>query len=125
MSDPRPSPSESSPITVFLALLAVITSTLICFMLPELFASTARVRASRPAGGTNSSGPLDVTELATECEIVRSEVVLRPVIATYDLNLHWGRKYSGGRFKTADTLKMLQHVLEVRPVNNTELLEIR
>src|ERR1051325_857208 len=104
MNEYRVSMSRSAPIVAGagLFLIVFITAVLVTFMQPESFASTARVRAHRspddaPAGQDPGS---IATFVRTECEIIRSELVLRPVIEKLDLNELWGRKYAGMRLKT-------------------------
>src|SRR6476660_5193301 len=70
--------------TVILAvfLLVVITATLVTFMYPESFASTARIRVQRdhadisPVDQMQQQGGYDPYFIQTEFEIIQSELVL-------------------------------------------------
>jgi succinoglycan biosynthesis transport protein ExoP len=119
--------------TVILAvfLLVVITATLVTFILPESYASVARIKierdvsdiqglAERPAYG------YDPYFIQTEFEVIQSEKVLGKVIDLLDLNTVWGRKYQNGeKLKTTETMTILKGRLALRPVRNTSLIEIR
>jgi capsular polysaccharide biosynthesis protein len=51
---------------------------------------------------------------------------LKKVVERLDLNAAWGKKYtSGEKLKTSESLQLLKGRLEVRPVRNTSLIEIR
>jgi capsular exopolysaccharide synthesis family protein len=121
--------------TVILAvfLLVVVTATLVTFILPESFASTARIKIERDQSditgivGQQVMGGYgyDPYFIQTEFEVIQSEVVLSNVIKTLDLNVEWGKKYAGGeRLKTPETMAFLKNKMSVRPVRNTSLIEI-
>jgi len=111
---------------VFMAvfLLVVITATLVTFILPETFASTARVHLRAvSSGGVTSATP---TQVATQVELLQSQVVLNQVIDALNLNEVWARKIGAeGRLKTDETTELLKRLITVRPVRNTTLIEIR
>ena len=130
---------RSAPLFVFVAvfvvvfLLVVITSTLITFILPESYSSTARIKLNQDltevAGKAGPSVPSPVYDpyfIQTEFEVIQSEVILGKVIESLDLNTAWGKKYAdGSRLKTSETLALLKSRLDLRPVRNTSLIEIR
>jgi capsular exopolysaccharide synthesis family protein len=121
--------------TVILAvfLLVVITATLVTLIYPESFASTARIKIERDITDIPSlttpqmmGGSYDPYFIQTEFEVIQSEVVLSKVIDALDLNEEWGKKYAGGqRLKTPETILMLKGHIYLRPVRNTELIEIQ
>src|SRR5215469_17722693 len=120
--------------TVILAvfLLVVITATLVTFILPESFSSTARIKIERDQSdittlaGQQSLGLYDPYFIQTEFEVIQSEQVLGKVIEAMDLNQKWGKKYNGGqRFTTTETMGLLKRQIDLRPVRNTSLIEIR
>jgi capsular exopolysaccharide synthesis family protein len=121
--------------TVILAvfLLVVITATLVTFILPESYSSTTRIKIERDqsdVSGFNERAGMglgyDPYFIQTEFELIQSEVILGKVIEDLDLNKEWGRKYAGGdRLKTTETMQMLKSKLDLRPVRNTSLIEIR
>ncbi len=118
-------------LTVFL--LVVVTATLVTFILPESYSSTARIRVERdiadiPSMGDRSFMPssYDPYFIQTEFEVLQSEVILEPVIKRLNLNQTWASRYGGGEtLKTSDTMEILKKSMELRPVRNTSLIEIR
>src|SRR6266436_2403516 len=120
--------------TVILAvfLLVVITATLVTFILPESFSSTTRIKIERdvtdvPGMSDRPAMPgYDPYFIQTEFEVIQSELILGKVITELDLNKEWGKKYAGGEtLKTTETMAVLKSRLDLRPVRNTELIEIR
>ncbi len=120
--------------TIILAvfLLVVITATLVTFILPESFSSSARIKIERDqsdvSGFTERGGmmPYDPYFIQTEFELIQSEVILGKVIADLDLNKEWGKKYGGGDpLKTPETIGLLKNRIDLRPVRNTSLIEIK
>jgi succinoglycan biosynthesis transport protein ExoP len=120
--------------TVILAvfLLVVITATLVTFILPESYSSTARIKVDRDVptvsfenGRTMNMG-IDPYFIQTEFETIQSERVLAKVIQDLNLNEDWGKKYNGGPpLKTAETITLLKGKLDLRPVRNTSYIEIK
>ncbi len=121
--------------TVILAvfLLVVITATLVTFILPESFASTARIKIERDQSdiaGMNDRGLTGVYDpyfIQTEFELIQSEVILGKVIEDLQLNVEWGKKYNAGNgpLKTQESMSLLKSRMDLRPVRNTSLIEIR
>jgi len=123
--------------TVIIAvfLLVVITATLVTFILPEYFASTARIKVDRDksdieelagSGAGVRFNPYDPYFIQTEFEIIQSETILGRVIDVLNLNEVWGKKLlDGGKLKTSETLALLRGRLDLRPVRNTTLIDIR
>lgn len=122
--------------TVIIAvfLLVVITATLVTFILPESFASTAQIKVDRDkadiqeltSGGTMRFNPYDPYFIQTEFEIIQSETILGKVIEARNLNEVWGKKYfDGTKLKPSETLAMLRNRLNLRPVRNTTLIDIQ
>jgi succinoglycan biosynthesis transport protein ExoP len=120
--------------TVILAvfLLVVITATLVTFILPESFSSTARIKIERDQSdisGMAERGGLagyDPYFIQTEFELMTSEAILGKVIEALDLNTEWGKKYANGEhLKTPETLALLKTRIDLRPVRNTSIIEIR
>src|SRR5437899_10822225 len=112
--------------TVILAvfLLVVITATLVTFILPESFASSARIKVDRDIPDVSSftersQGPgYDPYFIQTEFETILSAKVLDRVVEAEELNRKWGEKYlgQGEKFKTEQSSGMLKHNLDLRPV---------
>src|ERR1019366_8911863 len=90
--------------TIILAvfLLVVVTATLVTFILPESFSSTARIKIERDQsdinGFTERGGVqnYDPYFIQTEFELIQSELILGKVIDDLDLNNVWGKKYASG-----------------------------
>jgi len=122
--------------TIILAVffLVVITATLVTFILPESFSSTARIRVERDTADIPGLGQsaeflrsgYDPYFVQTEFEVIQSEVILGKVIADLNLNQEWAAKYGGGeRLKTSESMEILKRNMELRPVRNTSIIEIR
>ncbi len=120
--------------TVILAvfLLVVITATLVTFILPESFSSSARIKIERDQsdipGMTERSfaGSYDPYFIQTEFEVIQSELILGKVVHDLDLNKEWGKKFANGdTLKTTETISLLKGRMDLRPVRNTSLIEIR
>src|SRR4051795_647868 len=87
--------------TVILAvfLLVVITATLVTFILPETYSSTARIKVEHDQsdisgiGDRGMGGGYDPYFIQTEFELIKSEVILTNVINALDLKNVWGKKY--------------------------------
>lgn len=119
--------------TVILAvfLLVVITATLVTFILPESFSSTARIKIERDQTDiAGLTGPqlgmnYDPYFIQTEFELIQSEVILGKVIDDLGLEREWGIKYNGGTpLKRQETMARLKAYMSLRPVRNTSLIEI-
>ena len=93
-------------------LLVAFTATLVTYILPESYASFARIKVERDAsdiqGFTEGPGyrqPYDPYFIQTEFEVIQSEKILGSVIELLDLNTVWGRKYQNGqKLKTTETI---------------------
>src|SRR5882762_192810 len=120
--------------TVILAvfLLVVITATLVTFILPEAFSSVARIKIERDQSDITGfqerggMGAYDPYFIQTEFEVIQSELILGKVIADMNLLDEWGRKYgAGGALRTNEAITILKSRIDLRPVRNTILIEIR
>ena len=130
---------RSAPVFVFLVvfvvvfLLVVVTSTFITFILPEAYSSTARILlrqdatpATRETESKALAGSYDPYYIQTQFGIIESEVVLGKVIEDLDLNKAWGLKYANGeRLRASETLALLKTRIDLHPVRNTWLIELR
>jgi succinoglycan biosynthesis transport protein ExoP len=116
-------------ITVFL--LTAIIATLVTWILPEKYASMARIKIEPDLGnipgmsGAPSSAGYDAYYIQTEFEIMQSEKVLGRVITKLNLNEEWGKKYNGGApLKTDETMQILKGNMSLSPERNTKLIDI-
>ncbi len=120
--------------TVILAvfLLVFLTATLVTFILPQSFASTARIKIERDVSDIQemSGRPqylgYDPYFIQTEFEVIQSEVILTNVIDALKLRDTWGKKYANGeKLRTPEAIALLKGRLDLRPVRNTSLIEVR
>jgi len=104
--------------TVFLLVMGA--ATLVTLILPEVYASKARIKMQN-----NATGVYDPYFVQTEFAVIQSEVILDPVIDHLDLNTKWAKKFHmEGKLKTAESRAMLKGQLELRPERNTSLVDI-
>ena len=129
---------QSSPRRLFVAVFAAVfvlmvgTSMLITFLLPETYSSTSRVKIQQDATEANrlsnppAVGAYDPYFLQTEFEVIKSEVILGKVVDDLNLTRAWGKKYGAGKPLTAaETIAILKARIDLRPVRNTMLIQIR
>ena len=123
----------------FLALFGLVfvlvlgSSLLLAFLAPEQYASTARIKVERnvtdatPVLPTGCAfGIYDPYFVQTQFELIQSEAVLGGVAKKLNLSKSWGTTSTGGTgLNEADTIKLLRQRLELRPVRNTSLIEVR
>ncbi|MGA4578471.1 GumC family protein [Limisphaera sp. VF-2] len=120
--------------TVILAVffLVVLTATLVTYMLPQRYASTARIKVERDITDIRGlTDPLyspgyDPYFIETEFEVINSELILTNVIHDLNLMVKWGAKYAGGEpLKMQEALMLLRSRMDLRPRRNTSIIEIR
>ena len=115
--------------------IVVSLAILVTLLLPNLYASTARVELNRafPPGqnkqGTDNSKlaepPYDPYFIQTEIEVIRSDAVLNRVVAELDLNQAWGKLSNNGQaLKAQDTLNALKARLSLNSIPNTRVIAI-
>jgi len=120
-------------ITVFLITFTI--ATVVTFILPESYSSTARIKIEPDiisdiqgvtgGGGDVTYAPYDPYFIQTAFEILQDQVVLSKVIDKLNLNVEWGKRYNSGVPLDAPvTMKMLNQRLSLDPVRNTKLIEI-
>jgi len=117
-------------ITVFL--ITAIIATAVTFILPESYASTAKIKVENDGGiipGFNQNAatamPYDPYFIQTTFEIMQSQLVLSNVIASMGLNETWGKKYFNGEtLKTTETMEILKGRMSLAPVRNTKMILI-
>lgn len=117
--------------TVILAvfLLVVITATLVTFILPPSYASTARIKIEREGSDIQELGqPITASAydpyfIQTEFEVIQSEVILERVIENMELTARWGKRF--GPMTQQDAMRYLRRLISLEPVRNTSLIEIQ
>ncbi len=132
----KPSPEAPAsrppfPFSIVLCvwLLVAFTVTMLTFILPETFASTARLRVERDqtdvAGisAPKTDVAYDPYFIQTEFEIIRSELVLGMVINDLKLHSEWSNRYHR-QLKRAECLAILKRQIEIKPFRSTSIIEI-
>jgi capsular exopolysaccharide synthesis family protein len=114
-------------ITVFL--ITAIIATAVTFILPESYASTARIKVEPDENiglaASVAGSPYDPYFIQTTFEIMQSQIVLSNVITHLNLNEKWGKKYANGEtLKTSETMEILKKRMNLAPVRNTKLIAI-
>jgi polysaccharide biosynthesis transport protein len=118
--------------TVIIAvfLLIAITATVVTFMLPEWYSSTARIKIENDGTDISSmSSPqmnlnYDPYFIQTEFEIIQSETVLGKVIEALNLNAVLGKVAGGQTLQTDQTMQLLKQRLRLSPERNTKIIDI-
>src|SRR6185436_11157209 len=120
-------------LTVFL--LVALTTTVVTFLLPESFASTAKISIEQdmPDVDSKDRGLLirptpDPFFIQTEFERIQSKPVLYKVIEKLGLQQQWGVKFKkqpGATITREQAYGILKGSLDVRPFHNTTMVEIR
>lgn len=120
--------------TVILAvfLLVVITATLVTFILPEQFMSTTTIRVANDESDIQGVEQrqfrpqvYDPYFIATEFEVIKSRLILEAVISELKLGEKWAAKYNVPKLLPDETFLLLSGKVDLRPVRNTSLIEIR
>src|SRR5471030_1806568 len=117
-------------ITVFL--ITAIIATVVTFLLPASYASTARIKIENDQqgdisgiGNASIGGGYDPYFIQTEFEIMQSEQVLGRLVSKLNLNEEWGKKYNGNTpLKTDETMLLLKGRMSLSPERNTKLIDI-
>jgi uncharacterized protein involved in exopolysaccharide biosynthesis len=124
--------------TTFLALFGAMftlvlgSSILLAFLAPEQYAGTARIKVQRTATDVTPEsyqryvvGSYDPYFIQNQFELIRSEAVLDRVAKKLKLAGSWGKGSAAGTLSEADTIKLLKERIDLRPVRNTGLIEVR
>lgn len=123
-------------VVIAVFLLVTITATLVTFILPPKYASTARISVQRDttdvAGvnlGQNTGQSYSVYDFAfwiqTEFQKIQSKMILYPVITNLDLHIKWGEKYKEGALRLDTAFGMLRKNIDVTQTPRTSLIEIK
>lgn len=98
---------------------------------PETFCGTARIRIERERGSLapvvrteGASGSYDPYFIQTEFEVLQSQLILGKVVDQLNLTREWGKKYSEV-LKKPETIDLLRRQMDLRPLRNTSIIEIR
>jgi uncharacterized protein involved in exopolysaccharide biosynthesis len=135
--EPAGRPQFPWVILICVWMLVLFTATLVTFVLPECFSSTARIRVERDQTdipglqGTAAATAYDPYFLQTEFELIKSEAILGRVInntnnQNLNLNKRWGAKIApqSGVARTYETIPVLRRMLALNTLRGTSLIEI-
>lgn len=119
--------------TIILAvfLLVVVTTVFVTLLLPRAYCGLARIKVDKNRTDTSFLEPqnsyqYDPYFIQTEFEVIKSQNILYKIIENLNLNVEWGKKYAHGQtLTTAETRSVFEKLLDLRPVRNTSLIEIR
>ncbi len=99
---------------------------------PRAYQATARVRIERDQSAITGLGEnggtlvYDPYFIQTEFEMIQSEAVLGRAVVALHQNKEWSKRYANGELlKMAETIALLRGRLDLRPIRNTSLVEIR
>ncbi|MGA3283742.1 MAG: polysaccharide biosynthesis tyrosine autokinase [Verrucomicrobiota bacterium] len=117
-------------ITVFL--ITAIIATAVTFILPESYASTARLIVEANVSDISMGEDRSVSQavydpyfLQTTYELIQSQAVLSNVVSALNLNVEWGRKYYNGEtLKTTEAIEFLKRRMHLDTVRNTKYITI-
>jgi beta-lactamase regulating signal transducer with metallopeptidase domain/uncharacterized protein involved in exopolysaccharide biosynthesis len=87
----------------------------------EAYSSTVRMKIEHNSPPGVFSDPWFIQ---TEFEVIQSEVILGKVIEDLNLDKEWSRKYDRV-LKAPESIALLRRQMEMRPVRNTSILELR
>lgn len=121
--------------TVIIAvfLLVALTTTLVTFILPESYASTARIAVEKDApdiaslGSAERSVPMwDPYWIQNQFEKIQSKLILYQVITNLHLTQIWAARFKEeGDLPTEVTYQLLKRQLGISQVRNTSLIDIK
>src|SRR6185369_5584840 len=116
-------------ISVFL--LIAITATVVTFILPEYYSSTARIEINQngsdiqPMLGMAAGSGYDAYFIQTEFSKMQGEDVMGRVIGALNLNEEWGKKFNNGTpLRTEETMQLLKGRMSLSPERNTKIIDI-
>lgn len=95
---------------------------------PNEHQAVVRIKVHREVQFAGPNDPVfsDPYFIQTEFEVVQSELILGKVVEKLNLASEWGKKRAAGdRLKPVEAMGLLKRRLHLRPVRNTELLEIQ
>ena len=117
-------------ITVFL--ITAIIATAVTFILPESYASTARIIVEPDISNISmgderspAQAAYDPYFIQTTYELIQSQAVLSNVVSALNLNVEWGKKYYNGEtLKTSEAIEFLKRRMHLDTIRNTKYITI-
>ncbi|HWX21436.1 MAG TPA: protein kinase [Candidatus Binatia bacterium] len=106
--------------------LTLATATVITFLLPKTYRATARIKLEQVApAGAATSPSYDPYMVQREMEVIKSDgAILLKVIGDLKLDERWGERFARGKLDSAEAASLLISGMEIRPVRNTQILDI-
>jgi uncharacterized protein involved in exopolysaccharide biosynthesis len=106
---------------------------LLTILAPEVYSSTARISVKRDASDASApgregyvTGGYDPYFVKAQFELIESDPFLGQVAKKLRLAESWGRIYaSGTNLRQEEAIGLLRKRIDLRPVRNTTLIEIR
>ncbi len=104
-----------SGIVIVTFLLVFLTACVITYVMPKKFESTALVQV-RPS--TYQKGTSTPQQLATEFEVIRANLTLKPVVQKLDLSKNWN-------MTEEDAIAVLRGIVDAQNIRGTDLIQIK
>lgn len=105
---------------------------LVAFLVHGEYASTVRIKVHKAASYVTPPsyqryvvGNYDPYFIRSQFRLIQSDSVLGRVAKKLDLAEAWGPRSPGGALSDDDTIDLLKEKLALRPVRNTDLIEVR
>lgn len=120
LSPPTAKPSSSgcwlySGIVLITFLLVFMTASVITYVMPKKYESTAVIQV-RPS--TERARPISPQDLATEFEVIRAQLTLRLVVQRLNLTTEWN-------MTEEDAVAVLRGIVDVQNFRGTDLVIIK
>ncbi len=130
---PAPPKPPGFPFSIFLSIffLALLVTTVITAVLPESYASSARILVQRDQADISGLGDhgggasYDPYFSETQARLICSSAVLEKAVETLDLNKKLAERSGLSQpLKTSESIEILKRKLRVVPVRNTDIIQI-
>jgi serine/threonine protein kinase len=119
--------ARAVPVAFIAFLVTTAAAAVLTMLMPRSYSASARVRIEAPSAALSSPREtFDPYLLQSEMEVVRSEAVLGRVIENLHIAERWADRYgSQAGFSNFEGIEPLRRALDVQPIRNTMLLDIR
>src|ERR1035438_8305008 len=132
-------PARPGSARVFLAVAATVAAlvlrvrALVPCSAPRFYVGKVRIKLVANADNTkgnasepNATNGCDPLLMRTECEVIRSELILAHVISAVGMNQTQGKRLLGPQGASAipGRIERLRKRIEVRPIQNTDLIDV-
>jgi len=109
--------------------LVIVTGLAYLFLTPKIYQASARIQVSNigPMQNHPAAAAQDPKLLpAAECEFMRSDAILDPVIEHLRLNELWGQRYThGNALNNAQSRARLRMMADIHPLPDSEVIQIK